>query len=117
MGNWGNYIQYRYLCYTDILPLYATEQLSGGRLPYLDACQHVPGERCDEYPPVTMYVMRAAASLGGGSKTGCGNWGHHRLGSRSPNPMSPPSRYSPLPFPGRLRCSRLRSSNLPFSSR
>jgi uncharacterized membrane protein len=73
-GNWGSYIQYRYLCYTDILPLYSTEQLSGSRLPYLDGCQPVAGERCDEYPPVTMYTMRLASWVGDGAKTGFYRW-------------------------------------------
>ena len=56
-GSWGDLRQYRMLCYTDIVPLYSTEQLQGDRLPYLDDC---PG-RCDEYPVVTMYAMRMAA--------------------------------------------------------
>jgi uncharacterized membrane protein len=49
--------EYELLCYSDIVPLYATEQLGGDRLPYIDAC----GGRCDEYPVLTMYTMRAAA--------------------------------------------------------
>ena len=73
-GNWGSFIQYKYLCYTDILPLYSTEQLSGSRLPYLDRCSPVPGERCDEYPPVTMYAMRLASWFGSGTKTGFYRW-------------------------------------------
>ncbi|MEX0833570.1 MAG: glycosyltransferase 87 family protein [Actinomycetota bacterium] len=55
--------QYRLLCYTDIVPLYGTEQLQGSRLPYLDTCQGI----CDEYPVLTMYAMRAAAWAPGGS--------------------------------------------------
>ena len=36
----GNYDgrQYRGLCYSDIVPLLGTEQLAGGRLPFLDRC-------------------------------------------------------------------------------
>lgn len=51
--------QYTVRCYTDIVPLRYTEQLQGGRLPYLDPCEDEGV--CDEYPVVTMYVMRAAA--------------------------------------------------------
>ena len=57
-GVWdGN--QYSRLCYSDIVPLLGTEHLEGGRLPYLDPC---PGDgECDEYPVLTMWVMRLAA--------------------------------------------------------
>ena len=53
--------QYRQLCYTDVVPLLDTEQLAGARLPFLDACEPVEGHNCDEYPVLTMYVMRLAA--------------------------------------------------------
>lgn len=59
-GDWGDGRQYRALCYSDIVPLYGTEQLGGGRLPYLDACE-AGGPSCDEYPVLTMYSMRIAA--------------------------------------------------------
>lgn len=59
-GNWTNGRQYVRYCYSDIVPLLGTEQLTGGRLPYLDACADAPGE-CDEYPVVSMYAMRLAA--------------------------------------------------------
>ncbi len=59
-GNWGDGRQYRRLCYSDIVPLLGTEQLTGGRLPFLDACGQHEGE-CDEYPVLTMYAMRLAA--------------------------------------------------------
>jgi uncharacterized membrane protein len=62
----GNYDgrQYRDLCYSDIVPLLSTEQLAGDRLPFLDACR--PSENnCDEYPVLTMYVMRGAAWISG----------------------------------------------------
>ena len=52
--------QYTSRCYTDIIPLYGTEQLTGSRLPYLDACEATTYQ-CDEYPVVTMYAMRVAA--------------------------------------------------------
>jgi hypothetical protein len=56
-GQWSDLRQYRLLCYSDVVPLYGTEQLQGGRLPYLDHCEG----RCDEYPLLTMSTMRAAA--------------------------------------------------------
>ncbi|HXF74365.1 MAG TPA: glycosyltransferase 87 family protein [Actinomycetota bacterium] len=63
-GEWGDGRQYRWFCYSDIVPLYGTEQLAGGRLPYLDPCRPGPGS-CDEYPVLTMYAMRAAAWAAG----------------------------------------------------
>jgi uncharacterized membrane protein len=63
-GRWEDGRQYRTLCYTDVVPLVGTEQLSGGRLPFLDTC--APSENnCDEYPVLTMYAMRTAAWIGG----------------------------------------------------
>ena len=63
-GAWEGDEQYRYLCYSDVVPLVGTEQLAGGRLPFLDACR--PSENnCDEYPVLTMYFMRVAAWGGG----------------------------------------------------
>lgn len=56
--------QYRLLCYTDLVPLVGTEQLAGGRLPFLDACVE-SANNCDEYPVLTMYLMRVAAWIGG----------------------------------------------------
>lgn len=62
--DWGDGRQYRLACYTDIVPLFGTEQLAGGRLPFLDAC--APAEtNCDEYPVLTMYVMRLAGWISG----------------------------------------------------
>src|SRR5439155_14782188 len=60
-GNWSDVRQYRLLCYSDIVPLYGTEQLQSGRLPYLDECHATNDQPCDEYPVLTMYTMRAAA--------------------------------------------------------
>jgi Glycosyltransferase family 87 len=51
-------------CYSDVGVLLFNEQLEHGRLPYLDPCRPAPLD-CDEYPVVTMYVMRAAASFPG----------------------------------------------------
>ena len=67
--DWSDGRQYRYLCYSDIPPLLFTEQLTGGRVPYLDRCQPQSDEpvQCDEYPVLTMYFMRLAASVSGDS--------------------------------------------------
>jgi len=51
-------------CYSDVTDLFEWEQLAGGRLPYLDPC--APSiHPCDEYPVVSMYVMRLAAWAAG----------------------------------------------------
>ena len=63
-GHFGDGRQYRYLCYTDIVPLLGTEQLAGGRLPFFDACAKSENN-CDEYPVLTMYLMRAEAWIPG----------------------------------------------------
>jgi uncharacterized membrane protein len=62
--DWSDGRQYHLACYTDIVPLFGTEQLAGGRLPYLDPCAPAEGS-CDEYPVLTMYVMRLAGWLSG----------------------------------------------------
>lgn len=59
-GDWSDGRQYTRLCYTDLIPLYGTEQLDGDRLPYLDACTEGSGN-CDEYPVLTMWWMRLVA--------------------------------------------------------
>ncbi|MGH2681163.1 MAG: glycosyltransferase family 87 protein [Actinomycetota bacterium] len=64
--DWGDGRQYRLVCYTDIVPLFGTEQLKRGRLPYLDACT-ASGNNCDEYPVLTMYFMRVAGWVSGDS--------------------------------------------------
>ncbi|MFN2545355.1 MAG: glycosyltransferase 87 family protein [Actinomycetota bacterium] len=56
-GDWGDLRQYRMLCYSDLVPLYSTEQLQGDRLPFIDHCEGT----CDEYPVLTMYTMRLVA--------------------------------------------------------
>jgi uncharacterized membrane protein len=63
-GDWADGRQYRLACYTDIVPLFGTEQLAGGRLPYLDACSP-SNSNCDEYPVLTMYFMRVAGWVSG----------------------------------------------------
>jgi uncharacterized membrane protein len=64
-GDWADGRQYKRYCYSDVVPLLGTEQLTGDRLPYLDPCVDAPGE-CDEYPVLSMYVMRLAAWLSNG---------------------------------------------------
>jgi len=66
-GDWRDLRQYRLLCYTDVVPLLDTEQLRGSRLPLLDECQPVEGRSCDEYPVLTMYVMRLTSWISGAS--------------------------------------------------
>ncbi len=69
-GLWDDGRQYTRLCYSDIVHQLGTEQLVGGRLPYLDACDaQAPGE-CDEYPLLTMYAMRLSAWVSGPSISG-----------------------------------------------
>ena len=63
-GGWADGRQYHLACYTDIVPLFGTEQLAGGRLPYLDACAPSTGN-CDEYPVLTMYFLRVAGWASG----------------------------------------------------
>jgi uncharacterized membrane protein len=65
-GDWGDGRAYRSYCYSDIVALYETEELTGGRLPYLDACVTDGGQKCDEYPVLSMYAMRVAAWMSGG---------------------------------------------------
>ena len=64
-GDWGDGRQYTRLCYTDIVPLLGTEQLAGGRLPFLDACDAPASGECDEYPVLSMWTMRLAAWISG----------------------------------------------------
>jgi uncharacterized membrane protein len=64
-GSWSDGRQYTRLCYTDIVPLLSTEQLTGGRLPYLDPCDDAALGQCDEYPVLSMWTMRLAAWVSG----------------------------------------------------
>jgi uncharacterized membrane protein len=64
-GDWGDGRQYKHYCYSDIVPLLGSEQLTGNRLPYLDACAPAQGE-CDEYPVLSMWAMRLAAWMSDG---------------------------------------------------
>lgn len=62
---WDDGRQFTLVCYTDLIPLLRSEQLTGGRLPYLDACNVPQGSTCDEYPVLTMWTMRFAAWASG----------------------------------------------------
>ncbi len=53
VGNWTHNYQYTRVCYSDILPLYSTEKLSEGKVPYLD--QPV------EYPVLIGAAMEAGS--------------------------------------------------------
>ena len=68
-ADWSDGRQYRQFCYSDIVPLLQTEQLTGGRLPFVQACLETGGQ-CDEYPVLTMYFMRVAGWIGGGTTAG-----------------------------------------------
>ena len=59
-GEWNGQ-QYTHLCYSDIVPLYGTEHLQGGRVPFIDGCPSGSGQ-CDEYPVLTMLAMYVAAA-------------------------------------------------------
>ncbi|MDP9330982.1 MAG: glycosyltransferase 87 family protein [Actinomycetota bacterium] len=64
-GDWGDGRQYTRLCYSDIVPLLYTEQLTGGRVPFIDRCGTHPDSNCDEYPVLTMLFMRGGAWISG----------------------------------------------------
>lgn len=69
-GDWGDHRQYTRLCYTDIVPLLGTEQLTGGRLPFVDHCDAAADGECDEYPVLSMWTMRVAAWVSGDDVAG-----------------------------------------------
>jgi uncharacterized membrane protein len=59
-GDWTGQ-QYTHLCYSDLVPLYGTEHLQRGRVPFIDGCPSGSGQ-CDEYPVLTMFAMYVAAA-------------------------------------------------------
>jgi len=69
-GVWDDGRQYTRLCYSDIVHQLGTEQLAGGRLPYLDPCDAQAAGECDEYPVLTMYAMRLSAWVSGPNISG-----------------------------------------------
>jgi hypothetical protein len=50
-------------CATQFTELYIVESIGGGRLPYLDECDPVAQNPCDEYPVLTMYAMWLSGRL------------------------------------------------------
>ena len=70
VGDWNDGRAFTRGCYTDLVSLIQSEQLTGGRLPYLDPCEGVAEDStCDEYPVLTMYTMRLTAWASGPSNT------------------------------------------------
>jgi uncharacterized membrane protein len=69
-GEWGDGRQYTRLCYSDIVHQLQSEQLTTGRLPFLDPCRAQGAVECDEYPVLTMWTMRAAAWISGPTLAG-----------------------------------------------
>ncbi len=69
-GDWEDGRQYSRLCYSDVVHQLGTEQLTGGRLPYVDACDVEARGECDEYPVLTMWAMRLAAWASGPNVSG-----------------------------------------------
>ncbi len=55
VGNWQHNFQYTRVCYSDILPLYSTEKLDQGKVPYLDYPV--------EYPVLIGAAMEAGAEV------------------------------------------------------
>ena len=64
-GDWADGRQYTMLCYSDIVPLLRAEQLTGDRLPFLEACDESQSRACDEYPVLSMWAMRLTAWVSG----------------------------------------------------
>ena len=70
VGDWNDGRPFTRGCYTDLVGLLYSEQLTGNRLPYLDPCQGVAEDStCDEYPVLTMWTMRFTAWASGPSTT------------------------------------------------
>ena len=67
-GDWSDGRPFTWLCHTDIIPLLGNEQLYGDRLPYLEPCEQTEGT-CDEYPVLTIWMMRLTASVAGPHNT------------------------------------------------
>lgn len=70
LHDWNDGRPFTLGCYTDLVGLIQSEQLTGNRLPYLDPCQGVAEDStCDEYPVITMWTMRLSAWASGDSTT------------------------------------------------
>ncbi|MBI1758080.1 MAG: DUF2029 domain-containing protein [Actinobacteria bacterium] len=57
-GEWADNVQYTHLCYSDIIPLYYSEGLDQGKVPYAD--------HAVEYPVLTGWFMYGAATISRG---------------------------------------------------
>jgi Glycosyltransferase family 87 len=69
-GDWNDGRPFTRGCYTDLVGLLQSEQLTDDRLPYLDPCQGIAEDStCDEYPVLTMWTMRFTAWASGPSPT------------------------------------------------
>ena len=55
VGNWTHHYQYTRICYSDVLPLYSSEKLSDGQVPYID--------HPVEYPVIIGAAMEGAAKI------------------------------------------------------
>jgi hypothetical protein len=70
VGDWNDGRPFTRGCYTDLVGLLRSEQLTGNRLPYLDPCHGIAEDStCDEYPVLTMWTMRFTAWASGPSTT------------------------------------------------
>jgi Glycosyltransferase family 87 len=68
-GDWSDGRPFTRLCSTDIVQLLEHEQLSGGRLPYLEPCAVDGSGPCDEYPVLMMWTLRLTAWASGPNDT------------------------------------------------
>jgi Glycosyltransferase family 87 len=68
-GEWSDGRPFTRLCYTDIVRVFEPQQLSGGRLPYLDPCSSGGSGPCDEYPVLMMWTLRLTAWASGPDDT------------------------------------------------
>jgi uncharacterized membrane protein len=69
VGNWQHNYQYTRVCYSDILPLYSSEQLVNGKVPYVDTPVEYPiiigaamegGAKVAELAPAGSLIERSA---------------------------------------------------------
>jgi uncharacterized membrane protein len=69
IGNWQHNYQYTRVCYSDIIPLYSSEKLAAGKVPYIDTPVEYPviigaamegGAKVAELRPADSLVKRSA---------------------------------------------------------
>ena len=78
VGNWTHNYQYTRVCYSDVLPLYSTEKLNEGKVPYID--------HPVEYPILIGAAMEA------------GSVGRRRRRPRTISSPATPFSSTPRPF-------------------